>query len=218
MDNDTAAGGYNSANINRRPKPALITNIIEPGRLARLQKAYLSNRRLFILLAIAVVCVLIFLGTVIYLLFLTVAPVAPTDDATNWQDTVEQVRKEVEPVDVYAPSDDYFTALKKINAAIKIAEESGNRDYVYEMQLIKADFLLNNAHPSQAVEESLVPQYEAVWEEQRKYEVLRRMVQAFDSTQDYINRKTYTEIILQLPDDVLGDSKGYYEGLLKENP
>jgi hypothetical protein len=155
------------------------------------------------------------LATTIYLLFLVLAPDTSTGDTLYWQDTVEQIRSEVEPIDVYAPGDDYFAALGKINAAIQIAEASGSQDYVHELQLIKADFLINNAHPDQAVEESLIPQYEIVWDEHQKYEILRRLIQAFDSSQDYVNRRTYTEIILKLPDSVLGDSKDRYRNLLE---
>lgn len=210
---------YKSADIRKKPKENLIKNIRKETSSEKVSKFVSSGKLKNTLLGILAV---LSVGPLIFAIVVSTGSAEDGKDSSGYvNDEVAEVAESVSQVTPHDSGDEYSVALDKINRALEDAESEQDATKVYQLKLVKADFLIAQNQDRVAAEEILVPLLDMDSNISHRYDVLFRMVFIYEKLNETDNLRIYLEHMVELPDEIFPNKrdntwKVYYEKMLRE--
>jgi len=216
MDNSNDNMQFNSSNIARNPQEGLIQNVVRNKKPNAFQKFIRKHLALSIAaLVVAVIAVGVsgwFIVVGISNLFQGEEP--PIVTTPDYNAIVSELWDSVKGISAYSSYDEVQAADKKVNDAIAAAEETGNRNYIFRVKLVKADLLVNTGRRLEAMENIITPLTDSSTTPEEQYQLLSRsidiyeyLVVAQDEPSFLIDVRSYLMRIVLLPEDVFPEDR-----------
>ena len=204
MENNGKQVEYNSADIRKKPKKNLITNVRQLNKSEKLRKFFSpDNTKIILAASLAVMAVI---GLVIVLMLVT-GPSGNEQEVVQNPDDAEitQIQNKIDSIGENISGQTSDEILSDLNARIAAAEEAGNNTQVYRLKLAKADVFIKLKLGEFALDEIINPLIsENRDNDMRLYDLYSRAIVAYGQMGDegVSMRLHYLEQIVMLPDEV----------------
>lgn len=220
MESDGNKIEYNSADIRKKPKEKLITNIRKLSSSEKMKNFFtVDNKKLIA----AVTLVLIALaGLVVAIIMLTSGGEDTSTPLPPDEQELVDVENRVDSIAPDADGQDNLDTIDEIDERIAAAEEAGNEQQAYNLKLAKIDAFIKAGLHEYALEDPLLSLIAENREDPtRLYDLYSRAITIYMSISDSQNERLFLEKIVDLPDNVFPRTtnntwKAYYQKQLAE--
>ena len=207
---------FNSSDIAKNPQEGLIQNVVRNKKPNAFQKFIRKNLALSIAtLVVAIIAVGVsgwFIVVGIVNLFQGEEP--PIVSAPDYNTIVNELWNSVKDISAYSSLEDTQKADQKVDDAIAAAEETGNRNYIFRVKLVKADLLVNTNRRREAMDYVITPLIDTSTTPEEQYQLLSRAVDIYEHlvvSQDepsfLFEVRNYLSRIVLLPEDVFPEDR-----------